>query len=440
MTTPEHQAEVRERAPERVWLQWHQKSSSFSGYWWTKGDVEYVRADLLQQPATSERCVCSHSRSQHEAYTDHDECLGCRGLDEPCCHFVAATGAGEGEQRWATVKSTCGFCGQKVKHVCTAFLKDSPPAPVAEEEPQTAASWATPNVIHEDQLPPDLSKDDYDIWYRLSWIQDGVRVGPRPPSTVTISEAAREIAYRWLKHALPDRARVQSSAPKQLEILALQVISKHLPDAGEVERLNQRIAELERRLRIPFGKLPCAHCGGPHDFDTSVPSVIWNSVIRAKQLPDYLCTTCIVREFVREGQGFTAELWNEEFNGVPIEVVVNGQNAKDAAAIQEENNSLRNQLSIARENLIDSPLYNEDGSYTLVAQNIADHARANAIRDALRDAGAILVANEGGAGARVEIRFCNLRDAQRLHKTLSQSRVALQSLLDKKEGEDGPRA
>jgi hypothetical protein len=50
-----------------------------------------------------------------------------------------------------------------------------------------------------------------------------------------------------------------------------------------------------------------------------------------------------VREFVRADQGFTAELWNEEFNGVPIEVVVNGQNAKDAALIQEENNALRNQ-------------------------------------------------------------------------------------------------
>ena len=111
---------------------------------------------------------------------------------------------------------------------------------------------------------------------------------------------------------------------------------------------DERIAELERRLRIPFGKLPCARCGGPHDFDTSVPSVMWNRVIRAKGLPEYLCTTCIVREFVRAGEGFTATLWGEEFNGVPIEIVVNGQNAKDASAIQEENNDYRNQLSELR--------------------------------------------------------------------------------------------
>jgi hypothetical protein len=138
-------------------------------------------------------------------------------------------------------------------------------------------------------------------------------------------------------------AEFYANAPADIDYL-LSLLPQ-LSSGGEVGQLNQRIAELEKRLKIPFGKLPCALCGGPHDFDTSVPSVIWNSVIRAKSLPDYLCTTCIVREFVRQGQSFTAELWNEEFNGVPIEVVVNGQNARDAAAIQEENNSLRNQLS-----------------------------------------------------------------------------------------------
>lgn len=77
---------------------------------------------------------------------------------------------------------------------------------------------------------------------------------------------------------------------------------------------------------------PCALCGGPHDFDTSVPSAVWNKIIRAKGLPEYLCTTCIVREFVRAGEGFTATLWNEEFHGVPIEVVVNGKHANAAAS------------------------------------------------------------------------------------------------------------
>lgn len=94
---------------------------------------------------------------------------------------------------------------------------------------------------------------------------------------------------------------------------------------------------------------PCAQCGGPHDFDTSVPSVVWNAVIRTSNLPDYLCMTCIVREFVRMRQSFTAQLWNEEFNGINIEIVVEGQTANDAALVQEENNSLRNQLSMMDE-------------------------------------------------------------------------------------------
>jgi hypothetical protein len=61
---------------------------------------------------------------------------------------------------------------------------------------------------------------------------------------------------------------------------------------------------------------------------------------------------------------------------------------------------------------------------------------AGEVERLLRDAGAIIVVNEGGAGARVEIRFSDLRDAQQLHKTLVETR-ALQSLAGEKEGEDG---
>jgi hypothetical protein len=43
------------------------------------------------------------------------------------------------------------------------------------------------------------------------------------------------------------------------------------------------------------------------------------------------------------------------------------------------NARLRVELSDARRNLLDAPLYNEDGSYTPVARNIADHARTNTI-------------------------------------------------------------
>lgn len=50
-------------------------------------------------------------------------------------------------------------------------------------------------------------------------------------------------------------------------------------------------------------------------------------------------------------------------------------------------------------------------------------AAPQVVSDVLRDAGAIIIVNEGDAGARVEIRFAELRDAQRLHKTLIQARA-----------------
>jgi len=59
----------------------------------------------------------------------------------------------------------------------------------------------------------------------------------------------------------------------------------------------------------------CDGCGGPHSFDTTVPSPIWNEVVRARGGPEYLCLTCIALAFVRAGKGFTAELWGLEFNG-----------------------------------------------------------------------------------------------------------------------------
>ena len=95
----------------------------------------------------------------------------------------------------------------------------------------------------------------------------------------------------------------------------------------------------------------CSQCGGPHPFDTTVPSVRWNAVIRANGLPDYLCLTCIVRAFVNAEQSFTADLVGGEFHCVPIEIRVRSQDAVDAQAISEENTTLRWQLREATEQL-----------------------------------------------------------------------------------------
>lgn len=67
---------------------------------------------------------------------------------------------------------------------------------------------------------------------------------------------------------------------------------------------------------------PCQGCGGPHPFDTSIPSPSWNRVIRAAKLPDYLCLLCILRAFAAAREGFAAELWGDGFSGMWIQVHV----------------------------------------------------------------------------------------------------------------------
>ncbi len=93
---------------------------------------------------------------------------------------------------------------------------------------------------------------------------------------------------------------------------------------------------------------PCGLCGGPHPFDTTVPSVIWNRIVRAQGLPDYLCLTCIVRAFVAAKESFTAELIGINIATTAIEVRVDSRDARDAVLVSEENTELRAALAAAR--------------------------------------------------------------------------------------------
>ena len=98
---------------------------------------------------------------------------------------------------------------------------------------------------------------------------------------------------------------------------------KRIEELKVVSHMVDREARHQRNITKPIDAPPaCVGCGGPHPFDTTLPSPTWNRVIRAAGLPDYLCTTCIVRAFVLAGEGFTAELWGEAFTGTPIEVRV----------------------------------------------------------------------------------------------------------------------
>jgi len=37
------------------------------------------------------------------------------------------------------------------------------------------------SYIYEDDLPDDITDDEYDEWYKHSYVDDGVRVGPPVP-------------------------------------------------------------------------------------------------------------------------------------------------------------------------------------------------------------------------------------------------------------------
>lgn len=69
----------------------------------------------------------------------------------------------------------------------------------------------------------------------------------------------------------------------------------------------------------------CAGCEGKYRYDTTIPSTLWNRVIRAQGLPEYLCAACILAEFVKAGEAFTAHLSGDGVSGCVIHVEVNGR-------------------------------------------------------------------------------------------------------------------
>ena len=85
---------------------------------------------------------------------------------------------------------------------------------------------------------------------------------------------------------------------------------------------------------------PCTLCGGPHPFDTTIPAIIWNSVVRAAGLPEYLCLSCIITAFAEKKISFTAVL-GIRGNAIPVEISIDSRSSQDAAIISNENTQLR---------------------------------------------------------------------------------------------------
>ena len=99
------------------------------------------------------------------------------------------------------------------------------------------------------------------------------------------------------------------------------IINEALGAAGRVLAPPSAAASSETPAQAP----DCAGCGGVYRFDTTIPSPLWNSVIRSAGLPEYLCAACIIRAFAKAGEGFTATLWGDEFDGTAISVMVAGR-------------------------------------------------------------------------------------------------------------------
>ncbi len=68
----------------------------------------------------------------------------------------------------------------------------------------------------------------------------------------------------------------------------------------------------------------CSGCGGEYRYDVSIASTVWNRVIRAKGLPEYLCAACIIAEFVKANEPFSAWLSGDGISD-RIHVEVNGK-------------------------------------------------------------------------------------------------------------------
>lgn len=140
---------------------------------------------------------------------------------------------------------------------------------------------------------------------------------------------------------------------EQMPVLSPELQQQMIDQSGTIygkdiyaayKLLESFVAELKPRVAEPV----CSRCHGPHPYDTSIPSVVWNAVVRAQNLPEFLCATCIIEVFVEQGQSFTATLWGGSMSGAAIEVRVNGQEARDAALILEENTRLRAEASVLR--------------------------------------------------------------------------------------------
>lgn len=107
--------------------------------------------------------------------------------------------------------------------------------------------------------------------------------------------------------------------------------------------------------------LRCSDCGGEYRYDISIPSTLWNRVIR-KNLPEQagaelLCGACIIATFAKAHEPFTAYLAGEGVGGLMIHVEISGKVPSSSVDLVR---GLRSTLESARRQLEDVKDQNRD--------------------------------------------------------------------------------
>ncbi len=178
---------------------------------------------------------------------------------------------------------------------------------------------------------------------------DGPEVNALARELYAIGRAAAHVGLAarggaWFKYAVWDD--LPPDAHTRVEYRA---VARHVRDKVSAER------------RAFLGTKPidapgvCLGCGGPHRYDATVPSPLWNRVVRAAGGPEHLCAACVLLAFARAGEGFTATLWGVGLDGVAITVGVGARDALGRAvasavqALETENTALRAELGAGAE-------------------------------------------------------------------------------------------
>lgn len=153
-----------------------------------------------------------------------------------------AAGAGT----WATIKQTCGFCGQRVEHVCTAFLKGA----AATTTPEATPNYALVQLLDAAMLHPEQAEG-----YIRRVIAE---LGDTSPETPVESECVGCVA----SHAGLGRCRIHE--PTDPVAVA----------DNEGERLDPAIAPLVHTLNTN-GIRTFQSCSGHADAESHPSAVIW---------------------------------------------------------------------------------------------------------------------------------------------------------------------